>query len=261
MAVIQNHGFETNTNNHVAWFGCTVERSTADFRSGVASLLCTSNAAFGSGIQLDNFPYFSGVTPGQQYDFTVWYREAVALMPDATWNIEWRDSGVAVIRTDTISLPRATEWTQVAGRFTAPAGTVTVSWNFQFSVTLAGPAIRFDDLILEDAVLLTAPTVNAGLDAEHIVATEFTRTATENDNGGAITSREWTIQAGPAGVGTTIGTAAALSWTPTVEGAYTLRYSATNSAGTGTDDVIVTAVPRPPALNDVTLMGLGVRYR
>lgn len=89
----------------------------------------------------------------------------------------------------------------------------------------------------------SAPTVGAGVDvAAHPVDTQFARTATENDNGATITARAWTIQSGPAGVGSTVGTAAALSWTPTTAGTYVLRYSATNSAGTGTDDVTVTVV-------------------
>lgn len=92
----------------------------------------------------------------------------------------------------------------------------------------------------------TAPTVGAGVDATTTTGTAFTRTATENANGASITSRAWTIVSGPAGVGTTIGTAAALSWTPTTAGTYVLRYSATNSAGTGTDDVTVTVQAAPP---------------
>lgn len=86
----------------------------------------------------------------------------------------------------------------------------------------------------------TAPTVDAGADASTPSGTAFVRTAAENGNGASITSRAWTIVSGPAGAGTTIGTAAALSWTPTTSGTYTLRYSATNSVGTGTDDVVIT---------------------
>lgn len=84
------------------------------------------------------------------------------------------------------------------------------------------------------------PTVDAGADASALINVAFARTATENLNGGTAQSRAWTIEAGPAGVGNTIGTAAALSWTPTVTGQYTLRYSLTTDQGTDTDDVIVT---------------------
>ncbi|MFD5041952.1 chitosanase [Streptomyces sp. NPDC058377] len=61
------------------------------------------------------------------------------------------------------------------------------------------------------------PVVNAGADAVHPdPLTAFTRTATEDTSGGGgtVTSRAWTIMSGPMGTGTTIGTAAALSWIP-----------------------------------------------
>lgn len=102
-------------------------------------------------------------------------------------------------------------------------------------------------LALLPAATTAAPTVDAGADASITLGGSFSRTATENNNGSTITSRAWTIQAGPAGVGTTISTAAALSsWTPTTSGSYTLRYSATNALGTGTDDVAVTVNPPAP---------------
>jgi hypothetical protein len=110
-------------------------------------------------------------------------------------------------------------------------GSVTANrsdYSISLSVVLTGAAV---------------PTVGAGADASHPVSTAFSRTATENDNGQTITAREWKIQAGPAGVGNVLGTAAALSWTPATPGTYTLRYSATNSDGVGTDDVLVIVWP------------------
>ncbi|MGW5122958.1 chitosanase [Streptomyces sp. NPDC004069] len=57
-----------------------------------------------------------------------------------------------------------------------------------------------------------APTVNAGADATQTSPTAtFARTATET---GTVTSRQWSIVSGPMGEGTSIGTAAALSWVP-----------------------------------------------
>lgn len=55
--------------------------------------------------------------------------------------------------------------------------------------------------------------LSAGPDASISSATTLTRTATE-PAGAPITARAWTIQAGPLGAGTTIGTTAALSWKP-----------------------------------------------
>lgn len=86
------------------------------------------------------------------------------------------------------------------------------------------------------------PTVTAGQDLTIPLGTLVTRTASEDNGGGTITSRSWTIHAGPVGSGTTIGSAVGLSWMPPAAGVYTLRYSATNSAGNGHDDLTVTVV-------------------
>lgn len=83
------------------------------------------------------------------------------------------------------------------------------------------------------------PSVYAGADATVELGEVFTRTATES-TGSGITTRSWKITSGPAGVGSTIGTGATLSWTPEVAGSYVLTYSATNPDGTGTDTLVVT---------------------
>jgi hypothetical protein len=109
------------------------------------------------------------------------------------------------------------------------------------------------------------PTVNAGSDATITLGATFSRTATEDNNGQSITARRWEIVSG-AGAGTIIGTAAALSWKPTQGDAYVLRYFATNTGGTGADDVTVTVndPADPPAVSagqdtSVTLGGTFTR--
>lgn len=82
------------------------------------------------------------------------------------------------------------------------------------------------------------PAVNAGADTAVFTGGTLTRTAAEFTPS-PITARSWTIVSGPAGVGTVLSSSADLSWSPTVVGTYTLRYSATNAAGVGTDDVVV----------------------
>ncbi len=56
-------------------------------------------------------------------------------------------------------------------------------------------------------------SLSAGPDASLAAGNTFSRTATE-PSGASISGRAWTIQTGPTGQGTTIGTAAALSWVP-----------------------------------------------
>lgn len=121
---------------------------------------------------------------------------------------------------------------------TATFGTVSgVEEVFLFPIALVGTTSAL------------APTVDAGADvASHPVNTQFTRTATENANNSAITSRAWTIVSGPTGVGSTIGTTATLNWTPTAPtgiGTYLLRYSATNAIGSGVDDIQITVTGVP----------------
>jgi hypothetical protein len=101
-------------------------------------------------------------------------------------------------------------------------------------------------------------TVNAGADIQLTPGAVFTRTATEADFAtGSIASRAWTVVAVPAGapavaslVGTTIGTAAALSWTtPATPGGYRLRYAAKNTGGaTLAFDEVAVAVATNPAV-------------
>jgi chitosanase len=55
--------------------------------------------------------------------------------------------------------------------------------------------------------------LSAGTDTSLAAGNTFTRTATE-PAGASITARAWSIVTGPLGEGTTIGTAAALSWLP-----------------------------------------------
>lgn len=111
-----------------------------------------------------------------------------------------------------------------------------------------GDTLRYDSIragALSDPAL---PVVDAGADASVTVGQAFARTAAES--GGAPTSRAWTIVSGPSGAGSTLATTAALSWTPTAAGTYVLRYTATNSTGSASDDVqvTVTAASATPVL-------------
>ncbi|HEY5879137.1 MAG TPA: hypothetical protein VIU11_09505, partial [Nakamurella sp.] len=84
------------------------------------------------------------------------------------------------------------------------------------------------------------PTVDAGPDEARALG-PITRTATETAGDLPITSRQWTIQEGPTAVGTVIGSAAALSWTPPSLGRWVLRYVATSAAGASVpDDAVIT---------------------
>ncbi|MDP9144355.1 MAG: polysaccharide lyase family 7 protein [Actinomycetota bacterium] len=87
------------------------------------------------------------------------------------------------------------------------------------------------------------PTVGAGADASATVGSPFTRAATES--GPAVNTRRWVILDGPAGIGDTIGTGAALTWLPPRSGTYRLRYAATADGGQNFDDCVVTVAANP----------------
>jgi hypothetical protein len=120
---------------------------------------------------------------------------------------------------------------------------VTASGAYSSTATMSGdggPAIIAPiGMVAAYQIGAVAPTVGAGADTAIPLNGTFSRTATEDNGGGLVTARSWVIQAGPANVGQTISTSATLSWTPSVAGNYTLRYNATNSAGTSHDDVAV----------------------
>lgn len=101
-----------------------------------------------------------------------------------------------------------------------------------------------------DAVYLTVnylapPVLNAGSDATIALGDTWTGTGAQT-GGNTLTSQSWTVAAGPANVGLVLSTTASASYSPTVGGTYTLRYSATNADGTGTDDLVLTvSAPTP----------------
>jgi hypothetical protein len=85
------------------------------------------------------------------------------------------------------------------------------------------------------------PVVEAGADVAQPMAL-VTRTATETAGDAAITSRRWYVVEGPSLVGSTIGSAAALSWMPPTLGRWVLGYTATSSAGTSDVDTFTATV-------------------
>jgi hypothetical protein len=110
-----------------------------------------------------------------------------------------------------------------------------------------------------------APIVSAGADQTITLGETVTRTAVEENNGSAITSRAWKIFSGPVGAGSTLGTSAALSWVPTMAGVYSISFEAANALGTSPLDfatITVQAVggggPTTPV--DPSFVSIGTPY-
>jgi parallel beta-helix repeat protein len=145
--IAQNDFESGSASPYTPWYGSSVAYKSGDAHTGTGSLLLTTTAGSGSGVALDNFPGYPGVIPGRQYKASLWYREALATMPDAKWNLRWRDDAGTVLRTDPIPLARQTAWTQAADTLTAPTGATHVDWTFTWSAS-AGPALQIDDVTL-----------------------------------------------------------------------------------------------------------------
>lgn len=87
------------------------------------------------------------------------------------------------------------------------------------------------------SVAPTAPTVDIGADSWCVVDGVFGRVAVEDDNGSAITAREWKVMSGPADAGLVVGTDVMSTWPPTMTGSYVLRYTATNGIGSSFHEI------------------------
>lgn len=110
---------------------------------------------------------------------------------------------------------------------------------------------------LDVAVLLAAPTVDALGDRYLALGATMERTAIVAANGATVTAQGWSLTSG-TGSPATLSSTADLSWTPTSLGTYGLRFSATNSQGTTTQDITVTVVNgvwHKDAMSDMYRMG------
>lgn len=191
---------------------------------------------------------------------------------DNPWPSEWFNGSVTSVKLWDAALTGAeildesnsrsavrTSGSQGVWALTGASDLADTSGNAR-TLVAGGGAVTDENEPASLTVGAAVPVVDAGVDASHLVSTQFNRTASENDGGAAITDRSWTIESGPTGVGSEIGTAAALAWTPTVVGEYILQYAATNTAGTGTDTVTVTVyaaatpLPAPPTVDRVALV-------
>jgi hypothetical protein len=153
VAVLVTRDFESGVQNHVTWFSATVTQNTTDAHGGTDSLQWAQLAA-SSGVQLDNFPYFQVITAGNDYAFTLWYKESVATMPTATWNITFEDGSGNVIAGGphlAISMPRVTSWTMVTDTVVAPSGATGVKWELQTS-SGSTSTMLIDDIAVEDVL-------------------------------------------------------------------------------------------------------------
>lgn len=135
--LLANPTFETNASS---WFavGGTVARSTAQFHSGVASLLFTPDGTTNNG-RPENSDKFA-VVPGASYSFGSWVRASAAFSSVAI-RVNWFDAqgNFLSLSAGTITPLTANTWTNLTLTAVAPAGAATASLN-PFATTAVAPA-------------------------------------------------------------------------------------------------------------------------
>ena len=134
------HDFELGP--YEAWYGASVSGVLGGANSGAGSLKLTTTDPWGSAVQI-SYPGYAVVE--DSYDFSLAYKSDTG-MPSVNWNIRWRDTTGAVLRSDVVALPNNAAWTPVNGTFVAPVGATHVDWTFTWSASAAGPAVQVDDL-------------------------------------------------------------------------------------------------------------------
>lgn len=168
---------------------------------------------------------------------------------DITWTNGY--ATLAVVQTDSTSGDTVGGAAFVLGYKEVAAGgttSTTVTWTANDQAYLI--------LSLYDTAVAATPAVSAGADAAVAVNNAFARTATES-NLTSVTLRSWTVQSAPATAATgQIGTAAALSWTPTVNGTYVLRYSVTHNGGAVVFDEVTVTVSAPTRTHTQSWLGI-----
>src|SRR5262245_53306626 len=160
-----------------------------------------------------------------------------------------------------------TTWSKISGREDSAGGTVvfanpnspatTATFGadgiYVLRLTATDGAVTVSDdvtITVNPAPVNQAPLVNAGADRTITLPSNTSLTGTASDDGlpapPAALSFAWSKVSGPGTV--TFGNASALGTTASFSaaGVYTLRLSASDSALTSTDDVVVTVNAAPP---------------
>ncbi|HEX6462525.1 MAG TPA: carbohydrate binding domain-containing protein [Candidatus Saccharimonadales bacterium] len=154
--IITHKTFETGMDNMLSWFTTNITRSTAQAHTGSYSLAETGTAPNWGVIEL--LPG-TNVIPGHQYYFSIWVR-ADTVPRTITASAAWVGAGNPVPLnsiTDSTS-----EWREMTGLATAPAGATSVYFRIQ-GLAATGETHYFDDITITDLSSSTnIATLNVG---------------------------------------------------------------------------------------------------
>jgi hypothetical protein len=138
-------GLEGGLGQWTNWYSASISRTTAQARSGNASMRVGVTAAYGWAVQLNNWPGFSASSGNKTIGLSG--RAGSPAGQYVTMRVKWRDSSNAVIQTDTVTLALTRNWQEVAKPVTAPAGTAKV-WVELVNTGAAGTYFFLDDLFI-----------------------------------------------------------------------------------------------------------------
>jgi hypothetical protein len=147
VAANANPFFETNASDWTSVNYSTIARSTSQFHSGVASLLCTPTGAAATPKAQTTALY--PVTAGSRYEFRGWLRSTTANKTMRVY-IDWYDNTPTLLSSTTRDLtPVTTTWIWAWVRGTAPAGATQARIAVgQLATPAAGDTLFADDLQL-----------------------------------------------------------------------------------------------------------------
>lgn len=98
-------GFESGIGQWASWYNATPSASSQHAHSGSNSLRIDTADAFW-GVSLNNWPGYPA-TPGER-TISFWAREGAGSGMGVKLNVEWRDSGNVVLRTDPLTIASVT---------------------------------------------------------------------------------------------------------------------------------------------------------
>lgn len=142
-----NPFFETNTTDWTSVNYSSIARSTAQFHSGVASLLCTPTGAAATPKAQTTALY--AVTAGARYEFRGWLRSTTTNKTMRIY-IDWYDNTPTLLSSTTRDLtPVATTWIWAWVRGTAPVGATQARISIgQLATPASGDTLFGDELQL-----------------------------------------------------------------------------------------------------------------
>ncbi len=143
----QTQSLESGVGHWSPWYSATPDRSTAQARSGAASLRIGVTAPYGWGVHLDNYPGFAATAGAKRIGF--WALQPQGASSSVTLRVTWRDRDGAELASDAISVPSTTaSWQESSADVVAPPGTTKVWLELTGDAGAAGDEVFVDEVVV-----------------------------------------------------------------------------------------------------------------